>query len=296
MRTFLLGTDWWTDCDDVVALRILARAMKKHDIQIAGIGINACMEYSISSVEGFLNEEGLYGQSIPLGIDRTATDFGGHPPYQKRLAKKAVDYKSNEDAEDAVKLYRRILSAAESKIEIIEIGFLQVIAGVLQSEKDDVCDMTGLELVTNKVSKIWVMAGKWDEDGGTEHNFAHNARAREAAHVFCEACPVPVTFLGFEVGEDVISGNNLNEDDFLYRAMCDHGSKNGRSSWDPMLVCMALEGDEERAGYSVVCGKASVDGATGGNHFGVHDGGLHKFVVRKFAPDYYASVINSLIQ
>lgn len=28
MRKFILGTDWWTDCDDVVALRILARAHK----------------------------------------------------------------------------------------------------------------------------------------------------------------------------------------------------------------------------------------------------------------------------
>lgn len=26
MRNFILGTDWWTDCDDVVAIRILVRA------------------------------------------------------------------------------------------------------------------------------------------------------------------------------------------------------------------------------------------------------------------------------
>lgn len=296
MRTFLLGTDWWTDCDDVVALRILARAVKNHQIQLAGIGINACMEYSVSSVDGFLNTEGLHSERIPLGIDRSATDFGGCPPYQKRLSQEAVSYLSNNDAEDAVRLYRKALSSAESKIEIIEIGFLQVIADVLESEKDDICDLSGLALVKEKVSKIWVMAGKWDEDGGKENNFARNLRARQAAHDFCEMCPVPVTFLGFEAGEDVISGSGLNKNDILYQVMCDHGSRNGRSSWDPMLVSMAIAGDEECAGYRVVCGTASVDAATGENHFTVHDGGQHKFVVRRYEPDYYANMINALIK
>ena len=28
MKNFILGTDWWTDCDDAVALRLLTRAVK----------------------------------------------------------------------------------------------------------------------------------------------------------------------------------------------------------------------------------------------------------------------------
>ena len=54
MRNFILGTDWWSDCDDVVALRLLCRAHKEKKINLLGIGINACMEYSAPSVEGFL--------------------------------------------------------------------------------------------------------------------------------------------------------------------------------------------------------------------------------------------------
>ena len=89
MRRFLVGTDWWTDCDDAVAMRILARAVKAGEIELAGIGINACMEYSAASLTGFLKSEGL--TDIPMGIDRDATDFGGNPPYQKRLAERNAE-------------------------------------------------------------------------------------------------------------------------------------------------------------------------------------------------------------
>ena len=54
MRTFILGTDWWTDCDDAVALRLLLRSVKAGKIRLAGIGINACMEHSVTSMDGFL--------------------------------------------------------------------------------------------------------------------------------------------------------------------------------------------------------------------------------------------------
>ena len=257
MRSFILGTDWWTDCDDAVALRILARAHKRGKIRIKGIGINGCMEHSVTSLEGFINTEGV--DDIPLGIDLDATDFGGNPPYQKRLTQYSKNYTSNDDAENAVRLYRRLLAESTERIEIIEIGYLQVISAVLASEGDDISPMTGLELIKEKVSKIWVMAGKWDENPGRENNFARNELARLAGSYFCESCPVPVTFLGWEVGYDVITGENLDKDDVLYEVLADHGSVYGRMSWDPMLVLLALIGDENKAGYSVVTVKAAVN-------------------------------------
>ena len=34
MRKFILGTDWWTDCDDAVAIRLLAREHVKKEIEL----------------------------------------------------------------------------------------------------------------------------------------------------------------------------------------------------------------------------------------------------------------------
>ena len=293
MRKIILGTDWWTDCDDAVALRLICRAIKDKTIRLLGIGVNACMEYSISSLKGFLKAEGV--ADIPIGIDLKATDFGGSPPYQKRLAETFCPDACNSDAEDAVRLYRRILASEEGKLEIVEIGYPQVLANLLKSGADDISEKSGLELVSDKVSKFWVMAGKWDADGEKENNFCRNPRSRVAGKEFCELCPIPVTFLGWEIGYGVITGGSLKENDHLHKVLCDHGSENGRHSWDPMLVLMALVGDEGTAGYRTVKGTASVDEQTGANYFEPNANGTHKFVIKKYENGYYEEQINSIL-
>ena len=293
MRNFILGTDWWTDCDDAVAVRILARAHKNGEICLKGIGINACMECSVKSLDAFMHSEGV--EDIPVGIDLEATDFGRKPPYQERLSKLPSKYTSNSDAEDAVRLYRRILADSTEPIELIEIGYPQVLSNLLESQPDDISDKSGMELMKEKVPKIWMMAGKWDEPLGKENNFARSERSRKGGSIFCEKCPVPVTFLGFEVGVDVITGDNLKKDDVLYNVLCDHGSQNGRSSWDPMLVLLALIGDEAKSGYDTVVGVASVDAESGENTFIPNNSGMHKYVIKNKDNDYYKSQINKLI-
>lgn len=293
MKNIILGTDWWTDCDDAVALRILARSVKEKKINLAGVVINACMEHSVASLKGFLRAEGIEG--IPIGLDRSANDFGGNPPYQKRLAQTFCPEGSNDDAMDAVRLYRKILADAKEPVEIVEIGYLQSIAAVITSEPDDISGKSGMELMREKVSKIWVMAGKWDEDGGKENNFCRNHRARVGGEIFCRCCPVPVTFLGWEIGIDVISGNELDKADFLHQVLADHGSSAGRCSWDPMLALMAVVGDETAAGYKTVSGTARLDAATGENHFTVAADGLHKYVIKKYENEYYQNEINRII-
>lgn len=192
-------------------------------------------------------------------------------------------------------MYRRILAEAREPIEIVEIGFLQVMEQLLKSEKDDISPKSGMELVQENVEKIWVMAGKWDEDGGVEHNFANTDTARNAAEYFCRCCPVPVTFLGFEVGETVITGDCLAQNDVLYQVLCDHGSQNGRMSWDPMTVLVALIDDAEKAGYTKIRGTASVEASTGKNHFTPSEDGMHGYLVKNKEDDFYKKAINDLI-
>lgn len=294
MRNFILGTDWWTDCDDAVALRIISRFVNKGEINLKGIIINAAMEYSYASLKGFLLNEGI--ADMPIAIDLEATDFGGKPSYQKRLKENFSPELENPEKSDPIKLYRKLLAESCGQVEIMEIGFLQVIAGFLESKADEYSPLSGAELVKSKVKKFWVMAGKWDKDGERENNFCRNARSRAAAEKFCRICPVPVTFLGWEIGFDVITGGKLEKDDPLYKVLCDHGSFNGRSSWDPMLVLLALIGDEEKAGYSLIKGTASVDPSDGSNYFEKNEKGLHGYVIKKFENQYYEDLINNIIK
>lgn len=290
MKNMILGTDWWSDCDDAVAVRVLTRAVKAGDVNLLGIIINACMADSVASLSGFLKWEGL--DNVQIGIDKAATDYPGKLSYQKRLAATLNPAGSNEDAACGVRLYRKLLAASNEPVEIMEIGFLQVMAALLESEGDEISEKSGLELVREKVSRIWVMAGKWDGQGEKEHNFCLNARSCKAAEVFCRLCPVPVTFLGWEIGYDVITGSSLAENDVLHQILIDHGSAMGRYSWDPMLVLLAVIGDEENAGYHTVSGTARVDALTGANYFTEDPKGLHKYVIKKYENEYYRKAID----
>ena len=148
----------------------------------------------------------------------------------------------------------------------------------------------------DSVEKVWIMAGKWDGDGEKEHNFCLNEQTRKGGRDVCAYCPVPITFLGFEVGCSVITGSTLNKDDHLYQAFIDFGAEKGRYSWDPMLALLAVIGDENKAGYETVIGTASVDEETGANHFNQNKHGKHCFVIKKFADVYYQKAIDDLIQ
>lgn len=160
---------------------------------------------------------------------------------------------------------------------------------------NDISPLSGLELFRKKVAKVWMMAGKWDEQGGKEYNFCCHSLTSSNAAIFCENCPAPVTFLGWEVGNTVISGNELADGDVLKQALIDHGSPNGRSSWDPMLVVLALIGEENAAGYSVTRGRARVDPTDGSNYFTEDVNGLHQYVTKRFDDTYYQKQINDMI-
>ena len=282
-RTILLGTDWWTDCDDIAAVRIACRAHRKMLWNLAGVVIDACMEYSAPSLSAFMTAEGC--GDIPVALDRAGTDFTGNlSPYQKHLAERWPHrIASNDNAEEPLPMLKRILSAAEDeKVEFIEIGFPQVWAALLR-------DPEGMDLVRRKVKKMWMMAGRFDENGaGIEHNIANNARSREAAAYLFAHFPKPITFLGWEIGHDVISGGDPdNGGDPLVQAFRDHGSPNGRSSWDPMTILLALADDPARAGYSLRRGHVSADPVTGENRTIPDPDGPHAYVVREKPVAWY---------
>ncbi|HZG55005.1 hypothetical protein [Paenibacillus sp.] len=294
-RTVLVGTDWWTDCDDVVAMRVLVWAEKRGMIDIAAIGINACMEHSVASLDAFLTAEGR--PNVAIGIDREATDFGGNPPYQRNMLAYPHARTSNDEAEDAVRLYRRALAEAAGTVDVIEIGYPQVLAGLLRSPGDDLSPITGAELVAAKVGKLWMMAGNWEDPaGGLENNFARNARSRAAGSYVCEHWPTPITFLGWETANEILTGGTLPPSDIVAQALRDHGSANGRSSWDPMLVLLACIGDEEGAGYGRVFGTARVDAETGKNRFVAAPDGKHAYVTKARKNEYYRDAIDRILE
>ena len=283
MRKFILDTDWWTDCDDAVAIRLLCNAHIRNEVELLGININACMEFSIPSLDVFIRDCGV---SIPLAIDHLATGFAGKPSYQEHLAKCRTPKFYNSDVPDSVDFYSELLkNSPDDSVELLSIGFTQIFARLANDPELN-------SLVAKKVKHLWIMAGKWDENGGKEYNFYKNELTRQSGADLCTFWPTPITFLGYEAGESVFSGKNLPDGDLLKQVMTDHGSINGRSSWDPMLILLALAGEPEKAGYKCVYGKASVNADDGSNYFTVDPSGSHRYVIKLYDDSFYANEID----
>ena len=295
-RTILFGTDWWTDCDDTAALRMVCRYAKQGIWQPLGIILNGAAPYAAASVRAVLKDEDF--GDLPIGIDLAANDYGGNPPYQYPIASAAQTTGiRNEDCENGVSLYRRLLAAAEdASVELLEVGYLPVLAGLLTSKPDEISGFSGVELVRAKVSHIWCMAGNWAQDGvGRENNFCRNRRASQAAHTVLSVCPVPMTFLGYEIGADVIAHPPYNPEDLIRIAFDAHGSSQGRCAWDPLLVHLAAIADPADAGYTVVTGTAAVSAENGENSFTVSQTGPHRYVKKIHEPAWYETQIDAVL-
>jgi hypothetical protein len=289
----LFGTDWWTDCDDVAALDLLLKAHRYGLIKLKAIGVNSVMPYSAPSVKALCEQYGLGG--IPIGLDRRAERKGLFCLYQKKLAAHCRTGFSNADCPDAYKLYRSALASLTEKAVIVDVGFPQILMELLQSQPDDCSDLNGSALVKAKVSEIILMGGRWDKPVGREYNFFAYGLNRKAAAYICAHCPVPLTFLGYEVGKDVVTGGKTVPG-LVGVAYAAHGSGNGRPSWDPMTALFAIIGDAEQAGYQKIRGNAAVSSGSGANRFVPDADGSHAYLVRERENRFYQEQIEELLR
>ncbi len=288
----LFGTDWWTDCDDVAALEILLKAHRAGLIRLRAIGVNSVMQYSAPSLKAMCEAHGL--GEIPIGLDRSAVRKGILCLYQKKLAAFCRSGFSNADCPDAFRLYRRVLASLPGKAVIVDVGFPQIIMQLLRSQPDAYSELDGTELVKSKVSEILLMGGRWDKPFGREYNFCAYPVNRKAASYICRHCPVPLTFLGYEVGKDIVTGGKAVPG-LTGRAYAAHGSGNGRPSWDPMTAVAAVIGDAEKAGYRKITGRAVVNPKYGTNRFQACAGGTHAYLVKKKDDRFYQAQIEEIL-
>lgn len=294
MKHLILSTDWWTDCDDAVAIRLIANAVKRGEVCLDAVIVNAFLPESVPSILHFLADCGL--SHVPAAFDRDATDYRGKPKFQYPLTELAGGAYDDYPAVSPVELLRKTLVNANEPITILEIGFPQCLAALIESAPDEISPLDGCALVREKVEHLYIMAGNYaNEERGSEHNFNNTGRSARGGAVVCEKWPTHATFLGWEVGHSVITGSHLPADDLLKRLMVWHGSPNGRSSWDPMTAELAIIGDAEAAGYETVRGHVSVDPATGENSFRRDPDGLHTYVKKRLPDEIYAARIDAAL-
>lgn len=298
----ILDTDWWTDIDDAVAIKILVWAEREGLCDILGLIVNAVNDNSAQSLARYLDYLGR--GDLPFALEKNATDYNGNPSYFSTMISSWNHglYSSNLECpdENEGEYYISLLQSlpSDEKCNIVCIGYLSALAGLFNRAKED---QSIYNLIVNKVNKVFIMAGKYPS--GSENNFTRTARSRKAGYDVCTNCPseIPMIFLGYEVGETVLSGGTtgsvIGTFDLLYKGMVAHGEgSKGRSSWDPMTMLLALMDNENMSGYQYVRGTNVVNASTGANVFTKNEDGNHYYVVKKYADAWYAHQINSIVE
>jgi inosine-uridine nucleoside N-ribohydrolase len=298
-RPVIFDTDWAYDTDDIVAARVLLWAERCGMIDIVSLAVSYNLAETVPSMDSFFTFEGRPGLNI--GVERGTMIYGTWTTgtWHPNMSTHPRTYTSTESAESAVRMYRRALSTCKQPIDIIVTGLLTNIYNLMISPADDISPMTGMELIMRYVRKMWVMGGQYPS--GSEANFINSWSIAGTSYV-CANFPKPITFLGYEVGNTVKTGDTLatvspKEYDPLTQALYETNRVNGGFSWDPMLTLLACYGDLNVAGYSSVKGFNTVNATTGANSFDPNFiDKHHEYVVKTKNDFWYKRQINSIIE
>ncbi len=296
----IFDTDIGPDYDDIGAIAVLHAMADRGECEILATVASNKHKY-IASVLDVMNTY-FMRPGIPIGIVRgQAVNMEAWQKWDSIIVSKYPhDISNNEQAEDALKLYRKILSRQpDHSVTIITVGFLTNMANLLQSGPDEFSSLTGQELISKKVKQLVCMAAIFDSRMGTFKEF-NLIKDSIASKITYENWPTPILFSGFEIGSKIYTGlpivqSNLRhspvKDVFARSLPMDPNDKNGRMSWDQTAVLVAVRGPEkyfdERKG-KIVC---NPDGSNGWEAIGTRD----RYLVIKMPPDKLAHIINSLM-
>lgn len=295
--SIIFDSDIGPDYDDAGAITILHAMQQKGEAKI--LATVASNKYEgIAAVLDVFNT--YWGEpDIPIGIPKGwAVDMSDPPHWSDTiLAKYPHQIDSNNQAPDAVEVYRKVLAVQpDHSVTIVSVGFLTNLGNLLQSKGDNYSPLTGLELVKKKVKLLVSMAGAFPS--GKEFNMDHDPKASK--EVF-ENWPTPVIFSGFEIGEHIKTGLPLVRNDSIHHDPAKDVFRisipmnpidsAGRMSWDETTTLVAVRGYKPY--FSLHPGRIIVNN-DGSNGWDDHGKG-HYYLVQKESPDKMADVINQLM-
>ena len=297
----IFDTDIGPDYDDVGAIAILHALADSGECRIlATMASNG--HPRIVPILGIMNRY-FNRQELPIGMVR--------PPVVNLNAKQHWDsllvarypgtLKDNDQAEDAVRLYRKLLaSEPDHSVTIITVGFLTNLARLLQSEADEFSRLNGKQLVQGKVKLLVSMAGRFDSAMGEFREF-NVVRDSVSSKMVFDNWPGPILFSGFEIGKQIhtglpIAGNTSIQhspvkDVFAWSIPQDPEDRMGRMSWDETAVLVAIRGYEKY--FDVKPGKivGHSDGSNGWDSTGTRD----RYLVFKMPVAELEEILNTLI-
>ena len=222
VRKMILDVDMNTDTDDLLAIRACEKLDKEGKEDLIGV----CMSVTggENALASLLSYDG-YGH-VPVGI--SSEYISDSSPYWEYLES---IYKPDNEMVDAVKLYRKLLSESETRISIVTTGYLTNIYELLKSGPDEYSNLSGTELVRQKVRAIHVTGGNLIDH--IDNNYAYVDEAKVAADYVFEHWPagIPAVIYTQDLGGNMYLGYDLDKNDPVYSCIRLAG-RNESTAWD----------------------------------------------------------------
>jgi pyrimidine-specific ribonucleoside hydrolase len=293
----IFDTDFGPDYDDVGAITLLHALADSGQVNILATVASANHANAAAAIDVFNT---YFGRAdIPVGVPKgpAVSDADRQHWTDSVTARYPHRLQSNGEAEDAVTLYRKVLSSQpDSSVTVVTVGFLTNLANLLASPPDQYSDLGGKELVAKKVKHLVSMAGWFPE--GAEYNVKRDpASSMKVAGEW----PTPIIFSGFHIGKNIHTGiplisnasiqNSPVKDVFRISMPLDPQDSAGRMSWDQTAVLVAIKGHAPY--YALEYGHMSVD-STGRNTWDTSRSD-HAKLVEKMSPTEVNALIDKLM-
>ena len=254
----ILDTDIGSSTDDLIAMEMLYNYMDEGRCKLLGVVVDR-MGDDYAALADVMNTYFGHG-SIPIGVERggikNPSVFIDYRELYKHTTEKGElmfkrtisDYSQ---LPNGWELYRRLLAAQpDHSVSICSTGLVSSLVQLLASEPDDISPLSGIELVSQKVKCLYLMAGVFTTSEEPDYNFLQDPTY---AKLLFELWPrsVDVIYSPMEVGNEIdyspetvirdISWTDIHPIKQVYMKYdCDTGQR----MWDPMVVIQAVEGDE----------------------------------------------------
>jgi len=304
MVKLILDTDIGGDCDDAGAMAVM------HGLAKLGLCDILAVTSCTSKISGAACVEIInryYGRTdIPVGMLEQEGFNVDHDTYASVLEREFDHpYKEGQQPESAVRVMRSVLAAHEGVV-ICGIGPQLNIRNLLASPPDDLSDLSGYELVRDKVSALYLMGAYFEETSFPYFFGEHKLMAEwnieqdvAAAQYVSARWPGRVVYVPFEIGAVVQTGQPLFQyDDKLNPVTRAYEAHVGgtRESWDPITVLCAVDPAraaqymEFEAGCEITFDERGVSSCrkAGGR-------GLHSYAKRVTKPVELAELVNGLM-
>ncbi|MFC4243415.1 nucleoside hydrolase [Gryllotalpicola reticulitermitis] len=290
-KRLIIETDVYSDVDDIGALAVAHHYADAGVAELISIGVNTPSRYGYRAVR-VVND--YFGREVPIGIRRPLDESVFETDYARFLWEAYGTGVDDSEPDDAVAVHRRALDASPDRsVTVVSIGFFDNLERLIDSSGDDASPLSGLELIRAKVERLVVMGGHFPAG----HEFNIEQSPRSASRTLAR-WPTPVDFLGWEVGLPVITGRALSmrgDDDVVGAAYRRYsGAGNGRESWDPLTIRLAVLGAAPDLQYSPP-GTVRID-ENGGTSFQPSPDGAHRYVRLAAPPEAAASALDAVLE